>query len=60
MPYLIVRVKVRAGFYRVGALCIHRSRGRWNIYDGPKFRCTCITLAIAHEWASANQPQSVE
>src|SRR6185312_1166432 len=55
---LLPRVKVRAGFYRVGALCVHKGH-RWCVYHHDKllpsgrFR----SLEEAHWWASDNQPK---
>lgn len=49
--------KVRAGFYRVGALCIHKGRW-WSVYDGPDllYNGRFVTLADAAAWARDNQP----
>jgi hypothetical protein len=44
--------KVRAGFYRCGRLCIHRGRGNWGIYDGPKFLAQFGSLGAVRYWIS--------
>ena len=48
--------KVRAGFYRCGAYCIHWGRGHWGLYHGPKYILSFSTLKAAREWAAENQP----
>lgn len=51
-------VKVRAGFYRVGAYCIHKGH-RWCVYlrerhvPDTRFR----TLQEASWWAQNHQPE---
>lgn len=59
MTVLIPRVKVRAGFYRVGVYCIHKGR-TWAVYDGPRFLpgLKFSTLDAAHRWASDHQPDA--
>ncbi len=56
---LLPRVKVRAGFYRVGALNIHKGH-RWSVYkdDRPLPDGHFRTLEEAHWWASDNQPRA--
>jgi hypothetical protein len=54
---ILVRARVRAGFYRCGSHCIHRGSGRvWGVYEGPEFRAAFGTLDEAHQWSSNNQP----
>lgn len=52
----LVRVKVRGGFYRCGALCIHKGH-RWCVYDEDKLLSRHRTLDEAHWWAQHNQPR---
>ena len=47
--------KVRAGFYRCGKFCIHKSRKNWGVYDGPKFVLAFVTLTAAYNWARRAQ-----
>lgn len=51
--------KVRAGFYRCGALCIHKGH-RWCVYSGPDALPNAMfrTLSDAGWWAQNNQPKS--
>jgi hypothetical protein len=53
---LLVRTKVRAGFYRVGTLCIHKGYW-WSVYHEDKLLERLRTLDDAHWWASNNQPK---
>jgi len=46
--------KVRAGFYRCGAYCIHGSRNRWSIYLREKYIKSFATLNAARFWAHKN------
>lgn len=48
--------RVRDGFYRCGAYCLHRGRNRWSVYHGEKFIRMFETLRAAREWSLENQP----
>jgi hypothetical protein len=53
--------KVRAGFYRVGAYCIHK--GHWwccYLKDKPMPHARYRRLQEAVWWAQHNQPRSAE
>lgn len=56
MADLLVRTKVRAGFYRVGQHCIHKGRRRWGVYHGVTVLKQFLSLDDAHRWSSDNQP----
>lgn len=51
-------VKVRAGFYRVGAYCIHKGHW-WCVYHGDKYLpdTRFSRLQDAVWWAQHNQPK---
>ncbi len=42
--------KVRAGFYRFGEFCMHRTREGWMVMKGPCFIGTHPTLSDAYSW----------
>lgn len=46
--------KIRAGFYRFGAYCVHGHGQRWMIYRGPQFIKRFPSLKFAREWALTN------
>lgn len=51
-------IKVRAGFYRCGAYCIHKGHW-WCVYHGARFLpdARFRTLQEAGWWAQKNQPK---
>lgn len=46
--------KVRPGFYRCGAYCIHKGNRGWGVYLGPAFKQNFRTLGDAYYWCRRN------
>lgn len=55
---MLVRLKVRAGYYRCGVLCIYKGR-YWSVYHEDKYLSRHRTLDEAHWWAQHNQPKEI-
>ena len=50
--------KVRAGFYRCGAHCIHKGSIAWGVFLRDALVYRAPTLTDAYNWSRRNQPQA--